>query len=90
MKVFSVYDSKVGAYLAPFFCRASGEAVRAFISAVNAADHDFRRFPEDYSLFELGEFHDETGALVALNAPVLVITALQCVGKAGVARAVEA
>lgn len=90
MKVFSVYDVKVGAFLAPFFCRAEGEAVRAFVNAVNAPDHDFMRFPEDYSLFALGEFDEESGMMKLAKAPLQICTALELVGKRGVAKVVEA
>lgn len=61
-KIFSVYDAKAGAYLKPIFARNSAVALRMFEAAVNQEDHDFHRFAEDYTLFEIGEW-DEVGAV---------------------------
>lgn len=63
LKAFSVYDAKAQAYLPPFFFRATGEAVRAFTTAANTSGHDFNNYADDYTLFEVGEFNDDTGAL---------------------------
>jgi hypothetical protein len=61
LKVFSVYDSKVEAYLQPFYMRSKGEALRAFGEVVNSQDHLFSRHPADYTLFEIGEFDEGKG-----------------------------
>ncbi len=57
-KIFTVYDSKAEAHLPPFFSPATGLALRAFETAANTPDHDFNKYPGDYTLFELG-FFDE-------------------------------
>lgn len=75
LKVFAVLDVKVAAYLQPFFMRTAGEAVRAFTGAVNSPETQFGKNPEDYSLFELGEFNDMNGLLTALDHPKQVIKA---------------
>lgn len=62
-KVFSVYDSKVEAYLRPFFMRSRGEAIRGFVTVVNEAGTDFNKYPEDYTLFEIGDYDEKTGVI---------------------------
>lgn len=59
--MFSVHDSKVGAYAAPFTARARGEAVRSFQTACSDPALPFKNNPTDYSLWFLAEFHDDTG-----------------------------
>lgn len=53
-KIFAVYDSKVEAFMQPFFMPAKGAAIRAFTDLVNSKDHSFSKYAEDYTLFELG------------------------------------
>ena len=84
LKVFTVYDNKAEAYLQPFFMRTKGEAIRAFADSVNDPNHMFNRHPEDFTLFELGEF-DSAKALFSCGlAPASLGTAIewyQVVGK---------
>lgn len=57
-KIYSVYDSKIEAYMPPLFLRSHGEAIRMFESAVLSVDHQFAKNPEDYCLFYLGTWDD--------------------------------
>lgn len=59
--VFSIHDSKAGAYLPPFILPRVEMAQRTFGDCINSADHQFGAHPEDYTLFELGHFDDDTG-----------------------------
>lgn len=77
LKVFSVYDSKAKAFLQPFFCVNAAVAVRSFESAVNDQRHDFHRYAGDYTLFEIGEFHESEGRLVGLEAKVSLGVAVE-------------
>ena len=58
--VFSIYDTKAKAYLPPFILPRKEMAQRTFADCVNAPDHQFHLHPEDYTLFDLGSFDDET------------------------------
>jgi len=69
MKVFSVFDSKASAYLQPFFMVTKGTAIRAFSDLVNDEKHQFGKHPEDFTLFELGEWEDMTNSWEMLAAP---------------------
>jgi hypothetical protein len=66
VKVFSVYDSKAEAYLRPMFLQTKGLALRSFIEAVNDPKQDIHRYAADFTLFELGEWDDETGTMEML------------------------
>lgn len=67
LEIFSVYDSKVEAYLQPFFLRAKGEAVRAFEETVNDPATKFNKYPADYTLFRVGQYDDRTGTVTKLD-----------------------
>jgi hypothetical protein len=79
MKVFTIFDSKVGAYLNPFFMRSKGEAIRALTISVNNSDHDFAKFPEDYTLFELGDYEEETAKFNLYPTPTSIGKAIEFV-----------
>lgn len=79
VKVFAVFDVKVGAYQAPFVAGAVGQAVRMFGDAVQNRESPFNKHPEDYRLFLLGEFEDSTGRLTA-SEPQLISEAVAFVG----------
>lgn len=69
MKIFSIHDSKAEAYLPPFYCRAEGEAIRNFQTAINTQDHAFNAHAADYTLFYLGDW-DETSATFSLKKSI--------------------
>lgn len=77
IKVFSVYDVKAGAYMTPFFAQTSGIAQREFMLACRKEGHIFNDSPADYTLFELGEFKPDSGALEG-RIPERMITGLEC------------
>lgn len=79
LKVYSVYDSKVGAYLPPIYFRSKGEAIRSFSTAAQDAKHDFGKYGEDYTLFELGEWDDNNGKFNSHLTPIPVGKAIEFV-----------
>jgi len=58
--MFTIHDSKANAYLQPWFLTQAAMAQRAFMDCVNDKEHNFGRHPEDYTLFNIGEFDDQT------------------------------
>lgn len=74
--IYSVFDAKAEAFLQPIFVDTKGIVGRMFSAAVNDPSHDFHKFAEDYTLFELGMFHDEDGSFEMLSAPRAVATAV--------------
>lgn len=61
LKIFTIRDSKAEAYLNPFFMQSAGMAIRAFQTCANDPQHDFNKYSGDFSLFEIGEYTEETG-----------------------------
>lgn len=77
LKIYTVYDSKVEAYLRPFFMQSRGEAIRAFTDAVNDQNTQFNKHPEDFTLFELGMYDDQNGGIEMHTAKVSLGTAVE-------------
>lgn len=69
LKCFSVYDSKAEAFLNPLFAQNAAVAIRSFTAAANDPQHDFYIHSDDFTLFELGEFDQETGLFNLLPTP---------------------
>ena len=78
-KVYSVYDSKVEAYLQPFFFPAKGAAIRAFSEIANDKSSSIGKNPEDFTLFELGSWDDSTAKIEMHSTPVSMGVALEFV-----------
>lgn len=62
-KAFSLYDSKADIYMPPFFCGTVGQAIRSVVEAAADGRTTLGRYPQDFSLMELGSFDDVTGSL---------------------------
>lgn len=68
-KIYSIYDNAVGAYLPPFYMTANGEAIRGFTDVCNDETTQFNKNPQDFTLFELGEFDDLSCTFNLLDTP---------------------
>lgn len=57
-KIFSIYDSKAGAYMTPFFLPSVAHATRQLADLLlsNQAS-PFSDYPEDFTLMEIGEWN---------------------------------
>lgn len=71
MRIYTIRDSKAEAYLQPFFATTDGVALRYITSALDDPDHEFTKHIEDYILFLIGQFDEETGELDPI--PPLVV-----------------
>ncbi|QXP08276.1 MAG: nonstructural protein [Arizlama microvirus] len=69
LKAFAVRDGKAEYYMNPFFQKTMGEAERSFRSLVNDEKSIVHQYPEDYDLYFLGEYDDQTGKFSPLEAP---------------------
>lgn len=74
LKCFSVYDRKAGTYGQPFALATRGVAMRTFESWVTDPNSFFAKFPDDFELFEVGEFDTISGELRSIK-PDFVIRA---------------
>lgn len=62
-RMYTVYDSKAEFYSKPFYARSNGEALRQFQAAANDPQNNIGLYPEDYALFEMGEFDELSGEI---------------------------
>lgn len=69
LKIFSIRDSKVDAFMRPFFAQTTKEALRIFEDSVNNVDSGFFKHPDDYCLYEVGSFDPLKGTLEPLINP---------------------
>ena len=70
LKMFVVYDSVGEIYERPFIHRTRGEALRGFTQAVNDPQTALYHNPEDFTLFEIGEWCQDTGVATMYEAKV--------------------
>ena len=72
-KIVTVLDSKAEAYLKPLFFKSKGEAIRMFENEVNG-NHDtmLSKHPEDFTLYEIGEWDERSGKLTILEAKIAI------------------
>lgn len=81
LKIYSIYDKKALAYTNPFYYHQKGQAIRALEDAVNDPQNPLSKHPEDFTLYELGEWDDTTGAIKAHQNPVHVEECLNVINK---------
>lgn len=79
--IYSVHDVKAEAFLRPFFVPTHGLAMRSFENEVKNPDSPMYQNAEDYTLFQLGEFDDDTGKFETLMAPKSVLSGVQVLAK---------
>lgn len=70
----SVKDRAADAYGRPMFVPSVGVAIRSFSDEVNRQDSENQLFnhPDDFDLYELGEFDDNTGLFNLHEQPKLL------------------
>lgn len=81
MKIFTVHDSKAQAYLQPIYFRSTGEAIRAFETTCKDKNSQFAQYPSDFSLLHIGEWNQDTAAIVMLSKPVILTNASEYAQK---------
>ena len=72
MKIFTIYDSKATAYLQPFFSKTEQTAVRDVTTIVNEPNSNFNLHAEDFSLFTIGKYDEDSGKITAKNPEHIV------------------
>lgn len=74
LNVVSVKDRAADAYMRPFFVPTVGMAVRSFSDEVRRGgeDNPMAKHPDDYDLYRLGTFDEDTGGLESCLPELLV------------------
>lgn len=76
LKVYSIRDAKGEVYNTPFFQKTHGEAERSFKQVSNDEKTFIFQYPEDYDLYYLGQFDDQTGVFEPLATPQHMLKAV--------------
>lgn len=63
MIICSVYDKATEAYMRPFVAQTAGQAVRMFADECENPDAPMNKHPEDYAIFQVGEWTDHDGRI---------------------------
>lgn len=77
VKIFSLYDCKAEAYMAPQYFQAKGIAIRAFAELANDGESNVSKHAEDFTLFELGTFDDSCCAFDLYATPISIGKAIE-------------
>ena len=59
--LYSVLDKKANVFTMPFHQLNDEVAIRTMTDCVNTPNHNYQLNPDDYALYKVGEFEDETG-----------------------------
>lgn len=71
--VFAIRDVTVG-FMNPMVDISEATAKRNFTFAINNPDNGVMNFaPGDYDLYKIGSFDDESGELIPLPVPELIV-----------------
>jgi hypothetical protein len=82
MKIFSIRDRKVDAFMAPLGMQTAGQACRMLQDEMSRERTGvLGAHPEDFELFLVGEFETETGKLEGRQAPQSVMQLSELVTK---------
>lgn len=85
VQLFSVYDRKASIYMSPFVARSTIDATRQIAASFREPqmrETPVGQHPEDFDLFHVGSFDDETGDIVSFQKAALVAPILSLVPKA--------
>lgn len=77
LKAFSIRDAKAEIFNPPFYKKTHGEAERDFKTLVNDPKSQVYLYAEDYDLYFIGVYDDNTGKFMSLDTPQHLVKAVQ-------------
>lgn len=80
----AVFDSAVNAFMRPFFVPHQGHALRSFTDEINGVSGEkgpLAQHPDDYTLYCVGTFEEETGVFEQETAPQVLVRGKDIVSK---------
>jgi len=76
LKMFTIRDSKGEVFHPPFFNHTHGEAERNFHELTKDEKSMIAKYPEDYDLYYLGTYDNQTGKITSLETPEHMVKAI--------------
>lgn len=64
LHIYAVLDRKAQAFGRPFTIQNDAMAIRAFAAAQSDPGSEISKYPEDFTLYSLGAFDDQTGEII--------------------------
>jgi len=79
--LFSIQDVKVSVFYPPVVLLNENDARRMLHDVVSNPETIISKHPDDFRLFKVGEFDDNSGVLSSLAQPVFIANAIDFVVK---------
>lgn len=79
LKIFAIRDTKAGFYSPPFFKQTHTEAERDFREIANDQKSSLNKYPEDFDLYHLGTYDDQSGKMALEPSPVHMLKAVNVI-----------
>lgn len=80
--MYSIRDAKTEIFYTPHFAPTHGAAERNFGSLVKDKANQIGLYPEDFDLYFIGNYDDNTGKMTPLDTPMHIVKAIQLTAKA--------
>lgn len=74
--MYSIRDDKAQLFHVPFFNKTHGEAERNFKQLLVDDKSTISKYPEDFDLYYIGEYDDNTGKIETLATPQHIAKAI--------------
>jgi len=82
LRLMAFYDQAAAAYLAPFAAATQAVALRQVHELPNKdPSHDFVKYSDQFTLFDLGSFDNETGKVESAEGPVSLGTCQSIIAR---------
>jgi len=79
LQVFTIRDSKSESFGTPFFQKSKGEAIRTLQELTKEQKSLISKYPEDFDLYYVGQYDDQTGKIQPLDTPQHIEKAISLV-----------
>ena len=76
LRIYSIRDAKAEIFNQPIFQKTHGEAERNFQTLVNDEKSTVFKYPEDFDLYYVGSYDDNTGLIKPLDTPQHIVKAI--------------
>ena len=67
LKIVAIRDRAIAAFGRPAFVPTVGAAIRSFGDEINNNQGEMNKHPDDFDLYELGEYNDENGQFLMVK-----------------------
>ncbi|AXH73330.1 MAG: nonstructural protein [Microviridae sp.] len=78
--IMSIKDRLAGSFQRPWASPSLAVAMRAFMDEIKNPETALAKHPEDYDLYEVGEFDDDSGSMTSnLHSPRLLLSGIKAI-----------